>query len=262
MIAHTLEPELNQSTPRRVRLRAPIAIWVFRIVSLPLAILASAFVAASCQTTWELLSHLMFGRTVEGQVVVKFIVPGDKRDAHFVDYTYSVDEQNYTGRARVSNERYESTSIGDSIRLQTLSWTPESSRIAIGSGFEFLAVLISWGITAVPCVIFGGFFWQLYYKPWRQRKLVRFGRVTAAVVTSIESGDGKPGTWRQIHYEYAPTAKGDPVQCKGSIIAWGTDAEATNVGDSLTVMLDQQHPHRSVAYRFADYAVVGPQGAH
>lgn len=255
MSAYTFEPELSKPTPRRVRLREPFAICTFRMVTLVPAILASAFVAAASKTTWEFFSHWTMGRTVEGHVMDKSIVQGEKRESHFVEFKYSVDGQDHAGRARVNSGVYSATKVGDPIRLQTLPWSPESSRVAVSPGFELLAVLISWGITTVPCVIFGGFFWQLFYKPWRQRKLVRHGRVSAAVVTSIESGDGKGGTWRRLHYEYAP-ANGTLIKLKGSIDASGPDAEAMNVGDPFTVIYDQRLPHRSVPYRFAEYRVV------
>lgn len=252
----TFEPELNQPTPRRVRLRAPIAMSVFRMATIVPGLLAFLFVESASGTTLEFLSHLVFGRTVEGKVVAKAIVPGDKRDAHFVDYNYEVDDKNYTGRVQVSNDKYAAINVGDPIPLQTISCSPESSRTRMGVGFEFLVVVVTWALAAVPCLIFAAFFRRLYFVPWTQRRLLRFGVVTSAVVANIESGEGKGGNSIWIHYEFETMHNGKSLITKGSVVVWDSEVKTMQVGDQLTVIFDQRVPDRSVPYPFAEYAAV------
>ena len=255
MTARVFEPDIKQSTPRRVRLQDPFPIWTFRVVSVVPAIFSFVMLARAGEDTLEFFGHLLFGNDVEGQVVAAVQVRGEKRDAHFVDFTYAVKEQKYSGRARVNRDRFDSLQVGDAIPLQVLPWTPDSARLAIGRGFEFLAVAIAWAIAIVPCTILGGFLWQFYFVPWFQRKLLRNGLVTSAIIRSIESGEGKG---YRIGYEYAPAANGaNPLVLQGQMTANGPRAEALKVGDVLTVIYDPRRPHRSVLYQFAEYQLVG-----
>lgn len=261
MTEHTFEPELNVALPRRVRLRdgfrAGCALWFVRLFLLPHTLVGIGILCAALWTTGIFLAVGVFGSSYDGVIVKKDAsraVKGTK--GWYVKYTYTVDGREYATEVSVSKERFAEINEGDAITVRALESSPESGPWPRVPGHWPITELGGkWIITLFWNGIMSVFLWNMYVRPWRIRRLVRWGWPTEGIIRDVQMKTGKGSTSYRINYEYAscPVDGSDGQLFSGKMTSTVKDASYAQTGHLITVLYDPNKPTRSVVYRYSDY---------
>jgi hypothetical protein len=260
MSPHAFEPELEQPTPRRVRLRqwnAGCGLWGLRLFLLPHTLAGIGVLLGAVSTTLLYLAVLLLGTDVEGRIVRKVQESHKKGLAYFVEYVYTVDDQEYRGRASVPADDYAAIHEGDGLSVRVWEAMPTAGvwpRVPGNWPISNMAGL--WGFALFWNGILSVFLYDAYYRPWKQRRLLRWGQPAAAIVRQVKTWSTRTGQRMKVQYEFAFPA-GDLLG--GEVVAGAMTVPAhrgAKPEDVLTVLYDPRRPRRSLLYVLADFRVV------
>jgi hypothetical protein len=242
-----------------VRLREGFALTLFRLLAVIPSMLALLFILAAGGDTLLIIGYGLFGENLSGKVAAKIEEPVDKGPRYFVEVAYTADSRDFNRRIPVRKAVYASMNEGDPVNLSVLPWARDSARMApVGGHYPVLAILCSWAVSIPVILIAVMWLRHVFWLPWTQRRLLRFGTATTGTVRNIESGEGKGGRWYRVRYDYQPAGRDSAQSFSGDMTGNGTDAKEMKVGDAVTVVYDSVRPHLSVLYRLSHYEVVAP----
>src|SRR5205823_13138418 len=109
-----------------------------------------------------------------------------------VDYVFAVDGVEYAGQAQPDAESYAALQEGQPIRVQVWEAGPEGGHSWDGSEAGSLSTV---GGLCFAALFWNGMIsiivWQFYLRPWRKRRLVRYGMPTAGVVREVKVSQEK-----------------------------------------------------------------------
>jgi Protein of unknown function (DUF3592) len=263
MAEHTLEPELASPPPRQVRARDGwshgCGLWFIRLFCLPHT-LAGVFLACVAVSAVLLnLGVLIVGTDVDGRIVKKSETVTKKGTHRTIDYTFTLNGHDYTARKDVGEEAYYGFAEGDAIRVRVLALAPQAGHWPAIPGLWPLGQV---AITCVVAAIWNGilavFVWHLYIRPWRQRRLVRYGQPVPGTVSDVKSAIPRRGPAYTVTYVYKlpfdpTTGDADRYAMGKATVEAPQSAANVRPGDILTVLYDPRRPTRSLLYRFSDY---------
>lgn len=261
MSEFTFEPELLETAPRRVKFRdgykAGCGMWGIRIIMLPHTIIGVGFLVLAVGTTLQFFAVALLGTNCEGKIVKKDDSRSVKKSPrYYLLYEFTLDERIHTGEVQVDVEQFRAVNEGDPISVRAWDVLPDRGQWPRVSGhWQILSI----GETWIPALFWNGvlsfFIWHMYVRPWRQRCLVRSGVPTAGIVRRVTEQQHKGSKSYRIEYEYAAIPLDDTVSrtFKGRTTSTVKGAELAKEGDLITILYFPNKPHRSVAYRYADY---------
>jgi hypothetical protein len=259
-----IDSELATPPPRMVHHRdgfaAGCGLWFVRLFILPHTLIGLWLLGTALTTTVHYVRVLAVGVECEGHVVKKSVEKGSKGHvSYWVDYAYPVAGVEHTGRAFVDQDVYDGLNAGDPVPVRTLESDPEHDpwpRIASRSAP--MQVLANWGVALFWNGIMSVGFWVMYIRPWRARRLIRYGEPTVGMIRSWAPQPTKGGTAYRLTYEYPVTdASGlsGTVQT-GKMTTQRKQAAGYLPGRPVTVVYDPEKPWRSVVYALGDYRAV------
>jgi Protein of unknown function (DUF3592) len=268
----SFEPELNQPVPRRLTARHGwdhgCGLWAVRLFILPHTLAGPFLIFLALSRIVLCLGVLLAGTDVEGRIVRKIETQGKKGPHYSAEYVYTVDGADYTATTSMGVEEYMATRAGQTFNVKVFApgveaghWPDVGNFSPIWDVVGHCFIALFWnGILSV-------FLYHLYYWPWRQRWLVRWGRATQGIVRKVETWQSK-GTHVRVKYEYAVL----PGEIFGrvltrSVTATGKVAEALTgkgtvrlkAGDVVTVLYNLRRPQRSLVYALSDYKAAAPR---
>jgi hypothetical protein len=266
-LQHPTEPELTAPPPRVVRHRdgygAGCALWVIRLFILPHMFVGLWLFGTALTTTVQYVRVLAVGVECEGHVDKKTAEKGSKGHIYYwVDYAYPVNGVEHGGRVRVDEDVYNGLNAGDPVPVRTLESDPEKSPWPrIGTQSAPMDVLGAWGIALFWNGVMSAGIWFLYVRPWRARRLIRYGEPTVGMIRSWAPQPTKGGTEYKLTYDYtAPDASGLPTPRTGKMTTQRKEATDYKPARAVTVVYDPEKPWRSVLYALGDYRVQAPIG--
>jgi hypothetical protein len=262
-----IDSELATPPPRRVRHRdgfgAGCGLWAIRLFILPHMIAGVVILGTALRTTVQYVRVLAVGVECEGRVVSKTAEKGSKGHVYYsVDYAYPLNGVEHHGRVPVDQDVYDRLNVGDPVPVRTLEADPEKSPWPrIGSRSAPMEVLVAWGVA----LFWNGFMtvgiWFLYVRPWRARRLIRYGEPTVGEIRTWASVPVKGRTAYKLTYEYtAPDATGLPAPRTGKMTTELKDGADYQPGRPVTVVYDPEKPWRSVIYALGDYRALPATG--
>lgn len=266
MRPHTYEPELAQPTPRRLAAREGCGhgcvLWLGRVLLLPHTTVGLYAIYKAVTLTLLDLAVLTSGTVVPGHVTGKHTSPGKGGRVYYtVEFAYVVDGAAYAGSTTPDADEYAAVAVAQPIEVRVYPPYPAEARWpglpGHDPGREALGMIVAalfWNAIVFLC------WWWVALRPYRQRRLIRWGRPTTAVVREVKSGAGKGGPWYQLRYDYAVEPGGDVSRWRSRKLTLDYPKSAADVqaGDVLTVLYDPRRPRRHLVYRFADYQAVPP----
>src|SRR5262245_47325859 len=261
----TIEPELNQSVPRRATPREGgcaygCALWPIRLFILPHTLAGAYVIFMALSRIVLCLGVWLAGTDVDGRIVRKIETRGKKGPHYSAEYVYTFDRGEYTATVSMHADEWAATREGQTFNVRVLVPGPEGghwpgvgnvSPLADVLGLCFIALFWN-GILSV-------FLYHLYYRPWRHRWMVRRGHATQGIVREVQKWQNK-GTNVRIKYEYA-VLPGEIFGrvLTGSVTATGKEAEVMKVGDVVTVLYSPRRPRRSLLYALAMFKALPPR---
>lgn len=266
MSTRTIEPELDQPTPRRVRARGGLGtgcgLWFVRLFTLPHTITGVFLIGALAYQVAFYLLVLFAGTDVEGRVTKKTESKSKSGRTYHIAYTFEVDGAEYGGRLNVDADSYAAAEEGQAVEVRVFdptrhegSWPriAGDNRLSEVGGAAFAAVFWN-GILSM-------FLWQVYVRPWREWRLIRHGTATLGRVREVSPCTiGKNGAGLRIRYEYGNELLDAAGLQTGTVRVRQSEHPDVRAGDVLTVLYDLARPRRSLAYKFAAYRAVPPAG--
>jgi hypothetical protein len=255
-----IDSELATPPPRMIRHRdgwgAGCGLWVIRLFILPHMLVGLWLLGTALTTTVHYVRVLAVGVECEGHVVKKTAEKGSKGHIYYwVDYAYPVNGVVHVGRVRVDEDVYDGLNAGDLVPVRTLESDPEKSPWPrIGTRSAPMDVLAAWGVALFWNGILSVGIWFLYVRPWRARRLIRYGEPASGVIRTWSSYKVKSGTEYKLTYDYtAPDASGLPTPRTGKMTTQRKDGAGYLPGRPVTVVYDPEKPWRSVVYALGDY---------
>jgi hypothetical protein len=255
-----IDSELATTPPRVVHHRdgwgAGCALWGIRLFILPHMLVGLWLLGTALSTTVHYVRVLAVGVECEGHVVKKTAEKGSKGHIYYwVDYAYPVDGVEHVGRVRVDEDVYNGLNAGDPVPVRTLESDPEKSPWPrIGTQSAPMDVLAAWGIALFWNGVMSGGIWFLYVRPWRARRLIRYGEPTVGMIRSWAPQPTKGGTAYKLTYDYtAPDASGLLMPRTAKMTTQRKEAACYLPGWPVTVVYDPEKPWRSVVYALGDY---------
>ena len=242
-------------TPRAVRLRripwAPtLATLFFGGIGITVFICSWGHLLLLGLSQWD-------GAVVAGHITDKFR-SGKGNGKRNVAYAYEADGVSYTGKVRIKTDEDEKVKIGDPIQVRywptwpTFSSSIESPEIAeTGDSLCLGLFAIFWN--GLMIVIFWGWWGSLF----AQRRVVRFGIPTAAVVIGKEIVRGKGGGPRVTYCFSSPDGSGNLIKRDAGMAISKSDYEALVLQQRVTVLYDPEHPEQGLIYTCSEYRIVG-----
>jgi Protein of unknown function (DUF3592) len=260
------EPELLQPTPRRLSAldgcAAGCVLWPIRLFILPHTLVGPFLIYQAVKATVLYFGVLWAGVEVEGHVTGKAEHPSRKGSYYTADYAFAVDGIEYAGQFQPDAGRYALLQEGQPIPVRAWPAAPRDGHWTGSSGATLGAAGTAWVMALFWNGILSVFLWQLYVRPYRQRRLVRYGVPTAGIVRAVTAQESRqPPETYQVRYEYAVPAGHRTAGglFHGTATAHRNQGDAElRPGDVLTVLYDPRRPRRSVLYRFGDYKAVEP----
>ena len=172
------------------------------------------------------------GVNTKAEVVKKWLDPRRRgQTRRYVLYRFEANGRSYERRAMLSSGAFQSVQVGDFVPVRYVASSPEQSRLPQESD----PWLPLWGALLVPVFFFSlmaliGWFVLL------QRRLLRWGQLTGALVTDISQMYGN----QHVAYQFLdPT--GNPVSGTGT-------TESKVSGEIVTVLFDPNKPRRNAPY--------------
>jgi len=260
-----IDSDLATPPPRVVHYRdglgAGCGLWALRLFILPHMVVGVWLLGTALLATVQYVRVLSVGVECDGRVVKKTAEKGSKGHTYYsVEYAYPVNGVEHTGRVGVDPDVYDGLKEGDPVRVRTLESDPEKNPWPrIGSQSAPMGVLIAWGIALFWNGIMSVGVWGLYVRPWRARRLIRYGEPVPGTVRNWAAVPVKGGTAYKLTYEYtAPDASGLPAPRTGKMTSERKEAADYKPGRAVTVVYDPERPWRSVIYALGDYRAYEP----
>jgi hypothetical protein len=263
-----IDSELAAPPPRVVRHRdgfgAGCGLWAIRLFILPHMIIGLGMLGTALTTTVQYVRVLVVGVECAGHVVQKTAEKGSKGHVYYsVDYAYPVNGVEHRGRVSVDQHVYEGLTEGDPVPVRTLESDPEKNPWPrIGSRSAPMEVLVAWGAALFWNGIMSFGIWFLYVRPYRARRLIRYGEPTVGMIRSWAPQPTKGGMAYKLTYEYPVTdlsGLSGTVQT-GTMTTQRKDGADYLPGRPVTVVYDPEKPWRSVIYALGDYRAQAPIG--
>lgn len=258
---HPIEPELAGPTPRRVRYHTRgtgCGLWFVRLFILPHTIAGVVLVGVALWSTGVYLGVWLFGTEYPGAVVKKSERRGSKgKMSYTVEYEYMVAGRLHTAQVSVNADEYRQVAAGDQFAVRALESAPESGPWPRLPGqTPILDVAGMWLFALFWNGILSVFLWVVYLRPWRMRRLVRWGRPAPGIVRDTTMSVSKGTKTYHLTYEYAAADDGgEPAVFTGKMACTQALAAGARPGDLVTVLYDPRKPRRSLIYQYADHRV-------
>lgn len=240
MKTHSHLPEgLYRSRPRAVRLsgagRALAVTAVLLCLAAPtVAVLMHAQAVVDRAERDALLSS---GVVTDG-VVVRLKRESKEGKRASVYYRFTADGRTFESRAKVPIARWKTLDVGDSLPIRHVEANPD---VNIPDGVVPSVMPAALPFIVSPLLLMIGLF--SWFGLQFQRRLLSDGRAAVAVVTSISKHRGQHGeSIRRMKYEF-PLLSGALQSGSASTTKTGPE-----VGSSIVVVYDDEHPRRSRPY--------------
>ena len=235
----TLPPELYRSRPRAVRLTGAGRALAVTAVLLCLATPAVAFLMHR-QTVRDRVERdaLLNSGVVTDGVVVRLKRESKDSKRASVYYQFAVHGRSVESRAKVPIARWRGLSVGSTLPIRYLGSNP-ALNIPDGAVPSVMPEALPYVLSPLLLMIAAVCWFGLH----SQRRLLSDGRAALAVIKHVTKHRGQHGeSYRRLKYEF-PLLSGT-VQT-GSVT---TTKKVPEVGSSIAVLYDAEHPRRSRPY--------------
>jgi Protein of unknown function (DUF3592) len=263
MSPHAYEPELDQPTPRRVAAREGCAygcgLWAVRLFCLPHTLVGPFIAYQAVRAVILSLGVLLAGVEVEGTVTRKAETQHRKGPYYSADYVFTVDHAQYTAQTMLDADEYASLHEGQPIPVRVWEAFPQSGHWPGVSGSPPYGSVVGLCLGALFWNGMVSFIvWKFYLRPWRRRRLVRYGVPAVGRVHEVRVSQEKGGPAYRVYYTFTagPSELFGGRQSGSVRVSPPNDASDVKAGDVLTVLYDPKRPRRSLLYRFADHKAV------
>ena len=150
----------------------------------------------------------------------------------YVIYRFEANGRSYERLAMLSSRAFQNIRVGDLVPVRYVASSPEQSRLPEESDLW----LPLWGALLVP-VFFFSLLGLMAWVVLVQRRLLRWGQLTGALVTDLSQMYGN----QHVFYQFL-----DPT---GSPVSGKTTSSESNVsGEIVTVLFDPNKARRSALY--------------
>lgn len=242
MTEHTIEPELHVPTPRPVRRRASHGslITFVHFFILPHTLVGLGGIVALLGT----LGLATIGKTVDGTVISTSEHKSSKGGRSYpTRLTFTLD--GHTEETQQSLQQQ--PTIGATLPLRVLEVAGTVLYVSNTEGLLFQALFLLVFFSFWNGII-GFTHWNLTFLPLRQKGLVREGVPVIGRVTERKEVRGKRG---RISYRLSYDYFIEGLTLRGRMNV--RETEALSEGTTVTVLVSERHPNRSVIYRCAPY---------
>jgi hypothetical protein len=236
-----LPPGLDRSTPRHVRLSGGGR----ALTTVALGLIVASFVvgiamtrAAARQTDARRL-FVSESATADAEILRLWKTSGDD-GRHWAEYRFETPAGSVRGRGTVGTSQWRTLRVGSHVPVRYLRTDPSQSYLS-GRGPRAMPPALPW---VVASALAGGGFGVLWLVRI-ERRLLEYGRATAAVVTGHHTQRSSHGTHRSISYRF-PLLSGANATGKSS-----TTRKAPAVGATIPLLYDPERPTRSRPYPLA-----------
>jgi hypothetical protein len=255
---HPIEPELTVPTPRRVRYRdrgTGCGLWFVRLFILPHTIIGAGALGAALTFTAMYLAVWLFGDEHPAGVVKRSEQRGSKGMHHTIEYEYTVAGRPHAGRVSVNADQYRQIAEGDRFTVRALAAAPEARAwVRLPGQTPLLEVGAAWLVALFWNGVLSVFLWNVYLRPWRMRRLVRWGRPAPGIVRGQTVSTTKGTKLYHLTFEYAAADEaGAAAVFTGKMASTQAAAASARAGDVVTVLYDRRKPGRSLIYKYADF---------
>jgi uncharacterized protein DUF3592 len=232
-----LPRELQSSTPRPIRLRAPGI-----LVLLVIAVLLAASAALPAMLYARIESDHRVVRQFESEAVTaeaEILQVGRPNDGRVrISYRYTADGKDFMSHARIRQRTARGLTIGSRVPVRYLQSAPETNWFD-GESPSAGPVWLAFVIPPVPVLIAGALILVLR----RQAQLLAEGRAALATITSTEKRKGAETTTWRVRYEWRLLS--------GAIRTGRYDAQRKTPpasGTLIPIVYDRDEPKRHARY--------------
>lgn len=222
---------------------------VLLLVGALFSVVGLVFVYTGLQDATRERAYRDEGETVEAIVVAKSIerASRDSNPAtrYVIRYRFGAPNGGSAeGRHVVDPETWERLEPGSAFRITYLPGSPQTSRGAEASAMASAVGMIAAG-SLLALIGLGLLGWNARVL-WRERRLLSSGRAAQATVTAIEPSNVAVNRVRQwiVRYRYSDHLGHAHEGATGTIAP--ETAHSVEVGDTVEVRFDAQHPEQSV----------------
>lgn len=235
----TLPQELYRSRPRFVRLsgagRAIAAVAVLLCLAAPAL---GIFLQRKVVTDRANRDALLQSGVVTQAIVFRLTRDSKENKRATVYYQFAADGRPFEDHAKVPVTQWRALSVG---RTLPVRYVPANPAVSIPDGVDpnVMPSALPYILSPLPLVIGLALLLTLRF----QRALLSDGRAAMAVITSVKKRRGQHGeSIKTVRYEF-PQLSG--VAQTGSV---QTHSSVPEVGSSIAVLYDAEHPRRSRPY--------------
>ena len=185
------------------------------------------------------------GVNTQAEIVKKWKEQRRWDTRRYVMYRFESNGRSYQRRAMVSRRDFRSLRIGDLVPVRYVASSPEQSRLPQESD----PWLPLWGALLVPA-FFLVLLWLMGRVILVQRRLLRWGRPTGAMVTGLSPMQ----VGKHMRYQFLDPA-GSPV----SGATTHTGSEDLGLRTAVTVLFDPERPRRNALYPPTFFRLAKPE---
>jgi hypothetical protein len=235
--------------PRAVRRKTGGCLLVaLRLFILP-HMIAGLYFIGSIPARWY-VAH--YGTPVTATVDRLTTESTRKGTGYSVHFHYVLNRHLYNDTASVGSETFDGTRVHDVHPGRASAWfgvplflgPPEWQN---GGIQVLIGMAIFWN------AIVGVFVYNLWFVPLRDRKILRWGEISAGVITARKKVSGRGADTFRLYYTFT-TASGEQFTGK----ARTNSVLASMIGLPVMVVYLPYLPKRNLAYEYCDYEVVDP----